>query len=232
MSESESDEKNMAKDVDCFVIMPFSDQPGYECGHFTRVYEDIILPSCKNAGVNAFRGDTTNKPNVIHVDIVQKLIKSQLAICDLSSRNPNVMFELGIRQAFCLPTVLISDLITPDIFDVAPIRCMKYDSALRYHDVLQDQMRLASVIKETIESKVPIVNSILSLAGLPHAELPSEIKDNGEIVKLFQKIMMKLDSTTVNPFPYAESFAFPVSGLSCDVMSGCALPTDRMSVKE
>ena len=28
--------------IDCFVIMPIGDCDGYNSGHFTRVYEDII----------------------------------------------------------------------------------------------------------------------------------------------------------------------------------------------
>lgn len=30
---------------ECFVIMPISDAEGYDKGHFTRVYYDIILNS-------------------------------------------------------------------------------------------------------------------------------------------------------------------------------------------
>lgn len=44
-----------------------------------------------------------------------------MAICDLSSRNPNVMYELGIRQAYGKKVVLIQDDATDKIFDVAGI---------------------------------------------------------------------------------------------------------------
>jgi len=30
---------------DCFIIMPISDIDGYDKGHFSRVYDDIIKPA-------------------------------------------------------------------------------------------------------------------------------------------------------------------------------------------
>ena len=35
---------------ECFVIMPISDQVGYDSGHFAKVYEDIFKPACAVAG--------------------------------------------------------------------------------------------------------------------------------------------------------------------------------------
>lgn len=157
---------------ECFVIMPFSDQPGYPQDHFTKVYVDIICNACAKAKINPVRGDSTNEANVIHVDIVKRLIMSELAICDVSSRNPNVMFELGIRQAYGLPTVLISDTETPRIFDVNPIRCVFYESALEYRSVLDAQDKIADAIRDTLESKNPGASSIVSLAKVQLANRP------------------------------------------------------------
>ena len=178
---------------DCFIIMPFSDQPGYEPGHFTHVYEDIIEPACKKASVKCYRGDTTNEPNIIHIDIVKNLIAAPLCICDMSSRNPNVMFELGLRQAFRLPTVLIADDITPQIFDVSPIRCMGYNHELKYRDVRNDQERLSKVIIETIKARKPIPNSILDMMGVDSAILPKISNDKSGIVKVLQLIQSRID---------------------------------------
>ena len=178
---------------ECFIIMPFSDQAGYEPGHFTHVYEDIIVPACERAAVKCFRGDTTNEPNIIHVDIVKNLIEAPLCICDMSSRNPNVMFELGLRQAFRLPTVLIADDITPQIFDVAPIRCMNYNHELKYRDVRNDQERLSNVIRETVTAKKPIPNSILDMLGVKSAIIPEMSNDKSSLEKVLQLIQSRMD---------------------------------------
>ena len=81
----------------CFVIMPISDCEGYEPGHFLRVYEDIIKPAVERSGYTPQRADETKNSNLIQLDILKKLIDAPIAICDLSTRNPNVLFELGIR---------------------------------------------------------------------------------------------------------------------------------------
>ena len=81
----------------CFVIMPISDCEGYESGHFLRVYEDIIKPAVERSGYTPQRADETKNSNLIQLDILKKLIDAPIAICDLSTRNPNVLFELGIR---------------------------------------------------------------------------------------------------------------------------------------
>ena len=119
--------------------MPISDQEGYEKGQFTKVYEDIFKPACISSGYDPIRADEVKQTNLIHLDILQKLIASPMAICDLSSRNPNVLFELGLRQAFDKPTVLVQEVGTPKIFDIAPLRYTEYRKELRYREVLEDQ---------------------------------------------------------------------------------------------
>src|SRR5688572_20012011 len=114
----------MAKEVttiktdnkDCFIIMPIGDTDGYDAGHFTHVYSDIIKPAVSKTEFTPRRADEVTETNFIHLDILTKLIEAPMAICDLSSRNPNVLFELGIRQAFDKPVVLIQEKGTPKIF--------------------------------------------------------------------------------------------------------------------
>ncbi len=40
------------------------------------------------------------KTNYIVIDILKKILESEFVLCDLSAKNPNVFYELGIRQAF------------------------------------------------------------------------------------------------------------------------------------
>jgi len=119
----------------CFVIMPISDIEQYPTGHFKRGYKYLIEPACDKAGFNPLRADDVMKTNHIIIDVLQQLIKADMAICDLSSRNPNVLYELGIRQAFNKPVTLIKDTTTERIFDIQGIRDVGYDKALRVDQV-------------------------------------------------------------------------------------------------
>jgi hypothetical protein len=156
--------------------MPISDTDGYDAGHFQKVYEDILKPACKEAGYCPVRADDVKQTNLIHLDILQKLISSPMAICDLSSRNPNVLFELGLRQAFDMPTVLVQDIGTPKIFDIAPLRYTEYRRELRYREVLEDQTAITRAISETKDAvqKGTSVNSIVKILSLSK---PASIED-------------------------------------------------------
>lgn len=164
----------------CFVIMPIADQDGYGIGHFRHVYKNIIVPSCKKAGYKAFRADDVVQTNFIHLDILRRLVEAPIAVCDLSSRNPNVLFELGIRQAFDMPVVLIQEKGTPKIFDITPLRYVEYSREMQYHDVLETHEKLSEAITATVVSAAESgnVNSIVRLLSLQAATIPKLEENN------------------------------------------------------
>lgn len=155
----------------CFVIMPISDSPNYPKGHFTRVYEHIIKPACILAGFKPIRADDVLNTNHIALDILKKIIDSDMSLCDLSNQNPNVLYELGIRQAFNKPVTLIKDSKTNRVFDVQGIRDLEYDENLRIDNVQEVLENLAEIIKTTYDEKDNQVNSLVKLLGVKPAEL-------------------------------------------------------------
>lgn len=152
----------------CFVIMPISDVDGYPKGHFLHVYEDIIKPAVEQTEFSPIRADEVKETNFIHLDMLKKLIEAPIAICDLSTRNPNVLFELGIRQAFDKPVVLIQEKGTPKIFDIGPLRYLEYSKDMKYHEVLKTQKELREAIEATkaAEGEHGNINSLVRLMAL------------------------------------------------------------------
>ena len=172
---------------DCFVIMPIADCDGYEKGHFTHVYNDIIKPAIEKTEFTAIRADEVKETNLIHLDILKKLIDAPIAVCDLSTRNPNVLFELGIRQAFDRPVVLIQEKGTPKIFDIAPLRYLEYSKEMKYHEVLESQQKLQEAIEATksAEGETGNINSIVKLMALSNpAIIPNLDNSNKEVIAL------------------------------------------------
>lgn len=179
----------MSKEVNksCFVIMPIADCEGYEKGHFAHVYNDIIKPAIEKTEFMAIRADEVKETNLIHLDILKKLIDAPIAVCDLSTRNPNVLFELGIRQAFDKPVVLIQEKGTPKIFDIAPLRYLEYSKEMKYHEVLESQKKLQEAIEATmgVENEADNINSIVKLMALSSsAVIPNLDKSNKEVMAL------------------------------------------------
>jgi len=175
---------------DCFIIMPIADHPDYKQGHFKRVYDDIFAPACRAAGYKPIRADDVAQTNLIHLDILQKLLESPMAICDLSTRNPNVLFELGLRQAFDKPTVIVQEVGTPQIFDINLFRYTQYRNELDYRDVLTDQKAIQKVLEET---KIAVqenksVNSIIKLLSITNPATLQDPSNFGD--KEYFKILM------------------------------------------
>lgn len=171
----------------CFVIMPIADMEGYEPGHFSRVYEHLIKPACANAGFEAHRADFVAASNYIIIDILRKILDSDMVICDLSGRNPNVLYELGVRQAFNLPTVLIKDTKTPKIFDIQGLRYTEYNHALRIDEVQKERDRIQLSISETAANPHDI-NSMIQLLGVQAAPLPHKVELSNEASVILESL--------------------------------------------
>lgn len=162
--------KNESKKT-CFVIMPIADMSGYEPRHFDRVYNHIIKPACIKSDFNPIRADEVTNSNFIVLDILRRIVECDIAICDLSGRNPNVMYELGLRQAFNKKTVLIKDEKTVSPFDVQAFRYCEYDSTLRIDNAFTNIESLSNAIKTTYNADKDDVNSIVQLLKIQPAQV-------------------------------------------------------------
>lgn len=170
--------------------MPISDNPNYPKGHFTRVNEHIIKPACILAGFEPIRADDVLNTNHIALDILKKIIDSDMAICDLSNQNPNVLYELGIRQAFNKPVALIKDYKTNRVFDIQGFRDLEYDENLRIDNVQEIIENLAEIIKITYNEREKQVNSLVKLLGIT----PAELADSTNISIETELILNQLNS--------------------------------------
>lgn len=183
-----SDEKGKANKKRCFVIMPFSETEDYEQGHFMRVYNYLIKPACEEAGFEVLRGDSNPKADFIPMEIVKQIVECDMAICDLSARNPNVFYELGLRHAFDLKTVLIKDEKTERAFDTSGIRTIEYSSSLRIDEVEKSIAEIVKSIKNTYEQKEKDGNSLIQLLSVNPAQLPESRELNQDTSLIMNEI--------------------------------------------
>ena len=198
-------EKNVENEQ-CFVIMPISSQKGYEEGHFQLVYEDIIKPSIIAAGLTPFRADETKNTNLIQLDILRNVVESTIAICDMSAKNPNVFYELGMRQAFDLPTVLLRDEVTEAPFDVNGLRYVTYKKDMKHRDVVKAVEELTDALKDTYAKRndKSEINSLIRLMELasPAKLNQVELSDEARYEKLnelhLKEIISSIESLNSN----------------------------------
>ncbi len=107
----------------CFVVQPFSPPLG-------TYYEQIYKPAIEQCGLVAVRADTeifgTGK---IMDQVWRGIMSAKVLVAELTSRNANVFYELGLAHALKKPVVLISSNQEDVQFDLHHIRVILYDTS-------------------------------------------------------------------------------------------------------
>lgn len=104
----------------CFVMMPFGEW-------FDRYYQEIYAPAIKEAGFEPVRGDELFNTGSVVEQIWEQIEKSKLLLADLSGKNPNVFYELGLAHAARKPVVFAAAQLDDVPFDLRHLRVIIYD---------------------------------------------------------------------------------------------------------
>lgn len=100
------------------VMMPFQSS-------FSAVY-DTIKASCETTPLPAKRADEVWNHSVLINDILELINHSAVVICDLTGRNENVFYELGIAHAWGKPVIPITQNAEDVPFDLRHHRYVRY----------------------------------------------------------------------------------------------------------
>lgn len=168
----------------CFVIMPISDQGDYSKGHFQKVFEQIFKPAIWDAGYEAYRVDQDKISSPIINKIFEAIQDCPMALCDLSNRNPNVLYELGLRQAYDKPVVLVQDEKTPRIFDVSGINTVQYSSDRLYENVIEARKKITEALISTRDGET---NSIVKIVQAESANMNTETVSQQDRIEVMLK---------------------------------------------
>lgn len=128
VSEEKSDrikklEKNIKVEAgdSCFVMQPFAQPHG-------TYYEKIYKVAIEKAGLKPVRADADIFATGKIMDQVWRGIQSaKVLVAELTMKNPNVFYELGLAHALKKPVVLISSNEDDVPFDLHHIRVIYYD---------------------------------------------------------------------------------------------------------
>jgi hypothetical protein len=150
------------KDV-CFVIMPFG-------GWLDDYYETIYRPAIEAAGLAPHRADDLYRPSTIVNDIWAYTKKAKLLIADLTSKNPNVFYELGLAHALAKPAILVAESIDDIPFDLRALRVIIYNkNDPRWGEQLQTKIEaaIAEVMSAPQEAVLPAFLHVRESSGVP-----------------------------------------------------------------
>ena len=150
--------------MSCFIIMPFGVKTDPVTGdpiNFDEIYGGLIQPVVKKLNLEGIRSDEVSLAGLIHKDMIDRIINSDVVIVDITTGNPNVMYELGVRHAACRSgTVIIQQRGNRIPFNIGGMRAMEYslgtdaDQNIAYfQSLLEDNIR-NSLVQRNIDSLV------------------------------------------------------------------------------
>jgi hypothetical protein len=124
----------------CFILMPFREP-------LNDYYKEIICPAVTNTGLTPLRADEIYGTQSIILDIVQQISNAKILIADLTFRNPNVTYELGVAHSLKKPVIMLVQDINDVPFDLNHHRIIHYDTTKVKWD-----LKLSQNIEETIKA--------------------------------------------------------------------------------
>ena len=97
--------------LNIFVAMPFGDK-------FDLIYQYLIKLPLENKGHAVTRADDEPEYQNILETIIQGISNADLIIADLTGKNANVYYELGIAHALSKPTIQIAPSVDDILFNL------------------------------------------------------------------------------------------------------------------
>lgn len=136
--------------------MPFGQQNTPEYERNLKIYTVMIKPVVIDCGYESIRADELEHVGSITRDIIELLHDSELVIADLTGRNANVFYELGVRHVLyrCGTIPIISEGETLP-FDIASYRAVFYSSELDGPKKFQNELKRRIKAFEKIPTKRP-----------------------------------------------------------------------------
>lgn len=195
MDKAPEKETNDTRPV-CGLIMPIADTDGYPVGHWKEV-KKLYISIAEEEGFRTRLVSDSDDVRIIQKNIVQNVFDDDIIICDVSSKNPNVMFELGLRLAFDKAAVIVKDDATGYSFDTSPIAHINYPKDLRYYDIEKFKVELKAKLKATYKESLKSNHSMYleSFGKFVIKELKThEITDSQYVLESLQEIKNEIRS--------------------------------------
>ncbi|HDR8038750.1 TPA: hypothetical protein QCZ17_000927 [Bacillus cereus] len=138
---------NPNQDKTCFIITPIGGERSDIRREANGVIDAVIIPALKEIGFqerNIQVAHRMSSSGSINRQVIKSVLESDLAIANLTTLNPNVMYELAIRHAAAKPVIQICKHDTDLPFDVIDERTMFYTNDM------SGVLELSEVFKEMV----------------------------------------------------------------------------------
>lgn len=122
----------------CFVLMEFN-------APYTEIYDSLIRPTVEGEGFRCLKSDDIFATTSVIEDIWANINKASLIIAEISSNNPNVMYELGVCHTVGKNVMMLTQHPDAIPFNFRHMRAYPYVNDIPGSDDLKKN--IASVIQ-------------------------------------------------------------------------------------
>ncbi len=117
----------------CFVIMPFGE-------NWSDTVSKILKDVLADEGISTIRADEMHGENVME-DVWNAIVKSEFMIADVTGKNPNVYYELGIGHTLGKKILLLTQSTGDIPFDTRHLRHIVYSNDLSGFDSIRNGIK-------------------------------------------------------------------------------------------
>lgn len=178
----------------CFTIMPFG-------GWYDRYYQDVYCPAIEDANMVPKRADDLFRPSTIVKDIWAFTKDAEIILADLSEKNANVMYELGLAHAIAKPAIIVTESMDDIPFDLRALRIIIYNKDVHnWGDLLREKIKrsILEIIEDPLQSVPAAFIELTSQERKPVSQTDLEILELRQELELLKKEMR----SGINNFSY------------------------------
>jgi O-acetyl-ADP-ribose deacetylase (regulator of RNase III) len=171
----------------CFVIMPFGekkDPDGKEID-FDKIYKYLIKQGVERIeGLSCLRCDEIEESGVIHKKMLEHIYQADVALVDITTLNPNVFYELGVRHTLAdHVTVIIKRKDTKIPFNIRSLKAIPYEPT-DMESVDEAKKQIVAFIESGLKTR--------KVDSLVHESLPIRIAEEITSLKVTKKFLAPL----------------------------------------
>jgi Tetratricopeptide Repeats-Sensor len=182
----------------CFVAIGFGPKTDFETGRvldLDKTYENLIKPVFDELNIDCFRAKEIRHSGIIDVPMYEWLFKADIVVADISTLNPNAIYELGVRHALKPhTTIVISENKMKYPFDMNHILISGYEHLgpdIGFSEVKRFQGELKKLIAEVLDKNKDDSPVYTYLPNLLPPDLKKAVEAAVEAADAMPKIVEK-----------------------------------------
>lgn len=125
----------------CFIVSPLKEEGSETRKNADFLTDKLLKPIFDERKIEFKRADLMNHNGKIDDVIIRELERADLVISDITGHNPNVFFEIGIRQNTQKEQILVAKKGTEIPFDIASINIIFYDKSFEGGQSFQEKIK-------------------------------------------------------------------------------------------